>query len=135
MTEPVTLQGRCLCGAVQYTAVGEPRAMFLCHCSRCRQESGSAHAANIFLADAALEWTVGEELVSRYALPGTRKARAFCSVCGSPVGRASGTRVVLPAGGLDTELPFAATAHIFCDSRAGWEDGTAELPRFAELPG
>jgi hypothetical protein len=34
--------GRCLCGQVQILARGEPLRTGICHCTDCRQESGSA---------------------------------------------------------------------------------------------
>ncbi len=135
MSDAVTLEGECLCGAVRFAASGPVHAMYLCHCSRCRKETGSAHAANIFLRDATLTWTRGGDSVRRYALPGTRKARSFCTTCGSPVARAAGATVIVPAGALDTPLTFAPTAHIFCDSRAPWEDLLPATPRHAALPG
>ena len=38
--------GKCLCGVVQFRISGEFESFFLCHCSRCRKDSGSAHSAN-----------------------------------------------------------------------------------------
>lgn len=129
---PVTLEGECLCGAVRYHVVGTPSVMFLCHCSRCRKETGTVHAANIFLSDAGITWSRGEALVRHFALPGTRKTRSFCDTCGSPLPRMAGPRVVVPAGGVEGALTFAPNAHIFCDSRATWEDQLAAVPRFPE---
>ena len=34
--------GKCLCGQVQILARGEPLRIGICHCTDCRQESGSA---------------------------------------------------------------------------------------------
>jgi hypothetical protein len=34
--------GKCLCGRVQIVARGEPLRTGICHCTDCRQESGSA---------------------------------------------------------------------------------------------
>jgi hypothetical protein len=33
---------KCLCGQVQISVEGEPLRVGICHCSNCRQESGSA---------------------------------------------------------------------------------------------
>jgi hypothetical protein len=46
MTQTVT--GSCLCGAVSFEVSGAFDSFFLCHCSRCRKDTGSAHAANLF---------------------------------------------------------------------------------------
>jgi len=34
--------GQCLCGQVQISVRGEPLRIGICHCTNCRQESGSA---------------------------------------------------------------------------------------------
>ncbi|WP_411032785.1 GFA family protein [Shinella sp. BYT-45] len=36
------LSGKCLCGQVQVSVRGEPLRVGICHCTDCRQESGSA---------------------------------------------------------------------------------------------
>ncbi|MFT6655758.1 MAG: hypothetical protein ACJAWI_002533, partial [Marinomonas primoryensis] len=53
--------GSCLCGAVKFELKGEFKKFFLCHCSRCRKTSGSAHCASLFAPGAALRWLSGEE--------------------------------------------------------------------------
>lgn len=129
-------RGECLCGAIRYVIEGsEPRAMFLCHCSRCRKLSGTAHAANVFFEGAELRFEHGEAGLTHFRLEGTRKAQTFCSTCGSAMPRRSPRgHIVLPAGSLDAECSVTPTAHIYCDSAASWEAGVASAPRFAELP-
>lgn len=127
--------GECLCGQIRYRVEGRPRAMFLCHCSRCRRETGTAHGANVFFDTAELVWERGEDKLRSFELAGTRKARAFCAVCGSPMPRREGaTGVVLPAGSLDVDTSLEPTAHIHVASRASWEDELADLKRYEGLP-
>jgi hypothetical protein len=130
-------RGKCLCGAVRYVIDAEsPKGMFLCHCSRCRRETGSMHCANAFFTGGTLRFEAGQEQLSFYALPGTRKSRQFCRTCGSPVPRtaANGT-IVLPAGTLDDTSLVSPTAHIHCDSQSAWVATAAEAPRFGGFPG
>ncbi len=131
-----TYQGECLCGAVRYRIDADaPHAIFICHCSRCRKETGSAHAANAFFYQGQLVWERGSEHLRRFELEGTRKARQFCSTCGSPLPRATASGgVVLPVGGLEPGPPLEPTAHIFCASQASWEEKLEGIPRFDELP-
>ena len=75
--------GSCLCGAVSFEIAGSFERFFLCHCGRCRKDTGSAHAANLFASDARLHWLTGREQVRTYELPGSRHRRSFCSACGS----------------------------------------------------
>ena len=54
--------GECLCGTCRYVITNKgPAAFYLCHCSRCRKETGTVHGANIFLNDALLIWEKGED--------------------------------------------------------------------------
>lgn len=129
-------KGACLCGACRYIITGQkPKAMYLCHCSRCRKETGTIHAANVFFNDAQLLWEKGENNITYFKLEGTRKERAFCRTCGSPLPRREGEHhVVLPAGTVDDDTFLEPTAHIFYASRASWEDKVMDLKRFDELP-
>lgn len=62
--------GSCLCGRVSYEVSGDFDAFYLCHCSRCQKDTGSAHSAKIFVADCAA-WSADLSGVPSYdALPG-----------------------------------------------------------------
>jgi len=61
--------GGCLCGKVRYTVRGEPYKSGLCHCTECRQVTGSA-----FLAYA--DWRLAEFACLRRPV-----AKAFWSLC------------------------------------------------------
>ncbi len=129
--------GECLCGAVRYRIVAEaPKAMFLCHCTRCRKETGTLHGANVFFREGELTFERGEEQLSRFALEGTRKKRWFCKTCGSPMPRQDANgMIVLPAGSLDDGSMLTPDAHIFHDSRAEWAERAADAPRHSEYAG
>jgi len=110
------LTGVCLCGRVRFEVDGDFGPLFLCHCSRCRKDTGSAHAANLFVARGRLDWLAGQDCVTRFDLPGTRHTRCFCSACGSA-------------------LPYARPgARIFAASRADWDHALEQLPFFDRLP-
>lgn len=128
--------GSCLCQKVQYEVTGDFSGFFLCHCSRCRKETGSAHASNLFIKTGDLKWINGQELVKNYQVPNTRFTTAFCSECGSTLPSVNETtgRILVPAGSLDNEIKIKANAHIFMGSRAHWEDDIKEAPQFDELP-
>lgn len=129
--------GSCLCGQVRYEVQGVVGRFYLCHCSHCRKDTGSAHAANLFVPGGELRWRAGVALVRHFQLPGTRHGRSFCSHCGSalPQQPEGGNLVVLPAGGLDAPLGRRPDAHIFAGSRADWDHEFERLPSFDRLPG
>lgn len=129
--------GQCLCGAVKFRIYGTFDSFFLCHCGRCRKDTGSAHAANLFASNATLEWLTGEENVRTFRLSGTRHVKSFCSTCGSalPFLQTDADLLVVPAGSLDTPVDMRPTAHICLSSRADWECDMALVKHFDGLPG
>ncbi len=129
-------KGECLCGTCRYVITAEKAmGMYLCHCSRCRKETGSLHGANVFFDRAQLFWEKGQDKVTHFKLRGTRKQRAFCMTCGSPLPSQEGdSHVILPAGTMENDTSLEPTAHIYYASRASWEDKLTDLKRFDELP-
>lgn len=52
-------KGSCLCDEITFVIEGEFEQFFFCHCERCRKDTGSAHAANLFSSTAKLSWLSG----------------------------------------------------------------------------
>ena len=129
--------GQCLCGAVKFRISGEFESFFLCHCSRCRKDSGSAHSANLFSSTAKLIWVSGEANIKTFHLPDSRHKKSFCSDCGSalPIFQPEIGLIVVPAGSLDSQFDMRPTAHICCSSRANWDDDLTSIERIDGLPG
>lgn len=127
--------GSCLCGTVKFAVKGEFDSFYLCHCQHCQKDTGSAHAANLFSNSAKLVWQSGADAVTSYTLPGTRHNKSFCKLCGSALPSTQMADVlVVPAGCLDTEVNMLPTAHIFLSSKAAWDEGLGEVPKFEERP-
>ncbi len=125
------ITGSCLCGTVAYTVHGPYKAFYLCHCTRCRKKTGSAHASNIFASAESFCWTSGEDSIKRYNLPEAEAfATWFCSECGSAVPHESrrGPLMVIPAGTLDGDPEFAPQHNIYWHDRAGWYDEGKAAP-------
>lgn len=129
--------GSCLCGAVRFQVAGEFGSFFFCHCARCRKDTGSSHAANLFSSNGRLTWISGSGRVRTYRLPETRHERSFCTECGSalPGAQADGSLIVVPAGSLDGPVPTPPTAHICFASRADWDPLFEDIPKLDGLPG
>jgi hypothetical protein len=129
-------RGSCLCGKVAFEITGAFESFFLCHCPRCRKDTGSAHAATLFSTTATLAWLSGESFVKTYQVPQTRHRRSFCANCGSalPDIQAGGALLATPAGCLDTAVDMRPDAHIFAAARAPWDDRLEEVPTLDGLP-
>lgn len=132
-----TTSGSCLCGTVTFEISGGFESFFLCHCSRCRKDTGSAHAANLFSSKATLNWISGEGSIRTYKVPNTRHEKSFCIECGSalPSVQLNDVLLVVPAGSVDSAIDIKPTAHICVASRAEWDEGLENIPRIDSLPG
>ena len=83
------MKGSCLCDAVRFEITGTPTAFDLCHCSRCREASGSAFLAELEFKAAEFKWISRKSLVKTYEAPVRNRSpgyrRTFCTVCGALV--------------------------------------------------
>lgn len=128
--------GSCLCGDVTFKVEGEFENFYLCHCSRCRKDTGSAHAANLFSSTAKLTWLSGEEKSKTFNFRSVGHIKCFCTRCSSalPNLQMEGTLLVVPAGSMDSDIDIKPQGHIYCNSRANWDDGFENVTTFDELP-
>ena len=128
--------GSCLCGEVRFEITGDFERFFLCHCGRCRKDTGSAHAANLFSSTAKVHWLSGEANIKTFRAPSTRHERSFCAECGSalPSVQMDGALLVVPAGSLDSAIDIRPDAHIFVASDADWARNLDGVPRVDGLP-
>ncbi len=128
--------GSCLCGSIKFKMEGEFQKFFLCHCSRCRKSSGTAHCSNLFAPGGKLTWLSGQELLSFYRHEDTNFARNFCSKCSSlmPVYVEARDIVATPAGCLDSDVDITPQAHIFTDSKGNWDEVLNDIPAFEKMP-
>jgi hypothetical protein len=129
--------GQCLCGAVKFRISGVFESFFLCHCARCRKDSGSAHSANLFSSKASVSWLSGEKNIKQFRLSGTRHVKCFCTDCGSalPFLQKDDGMLVVPAGSVDSRISIRPIAHICFSSRADWDNDLATIEKIDGLPG
>jgi hypothetical protein len=132
-----TIPGSCLCGNVRFEVTGPFSAFHMCHCSRCRKSTASAHASNIFAAPENIAWLSGEEKIKRFDLPSAKRfSKCFCTDCGSSVPYASrnGKMVIIPAGLMDKDPDIFPQDNIFWGNRAPWYDNGLKAQRFKGYP-
>ena len=53
--KPISVHGRCRCGRVRYVLREEPIAFYLCHCTDCQAESGSAFGQSMIARREAID--------------------------------------------------------------------------------
>jgi len=128
------IRGSCQCGKVSFTVDGGFERFYLCHCSRCRKDTGSAFGANLFSTTARVTWLSGHETLRTYRLPATRHERSFCTDCGSALPTIAEGFIVVPAGCLDDAPGISPSAHICYASRAEWDNGLEGVATLDGLP-
>lgn len=135
MSQPQSVTGSCLCGAIRFGIRPPSVAFRYCHCTRCRKATGAAHAANMFVPESQFNWLSGESMIRHFNLPGAKRfAVSFCTECGTRVPhKVPGTEnMLIPAGVLDAAPDLKPDASIFWGSRAAWFIETPTLPKHEE---
>lgn len=129
--------GSCLCNKVTFTTESPYSRFAICYCSRCRKVTGSAHASNLFANANQIEWLSGADNVTRFEYPeAERFSKTFCKTCGSPVPCLSrdGTKIVIPAGSLDSDPGANPDVKIYSADKAHWYQNLESIPEFDGPP-
>ena len=131
------LEGGCCCGAVRYRAPLPVRACFNCHCSICRRLSGAAYSPWVAVWKDRFSITRGADALTTFQVS-PRALRAFCARCGTPIWGEDTEypdAIGLLLGTIDLAHDIPPRSHTFYDSRAGWLDGEASIPRLGGVTG
>lgn len=135
MGEPYT--GGCTCGAIRFEAAAEPVVMNDCQCRQCQRDSGTGHGSYLTFVGAPVEikgeasfWeTVGEG--------GTKKHRAFCPTCGSPIYLCFPDMpdvFVASAGSLDDPSRYRPRLVLWATAGQAWDHIDPGLQQFEKMP-
>lgn len=134
-----TYQGRCFCGAVEFSLTGEPGAMAYCHCGSCRQWSAGQVTAFTLWAPASFKITKGADNIAAFdKMAATENKegpsnRKWCKTCGGHVyiDHPAAELVDIPAV-LIENFNFQPGFHVhYQETVHPMKDG---LPKFRDLP-
>jgi hypothetical protein len=120
MPIPVEHDGRCLCGAVRFTASGPAKWTAYCHCESCRRHTGAPVSAYAGFERGQVRFS-GAEPAWFASSPGVR--RGFCATCGSTLsfeGERWPGEIHLHVSAFDRPQDFAPTTHGYAEERIGW---------------
>lgn len=126
MPDSTALTGGCQCGAIHYRIVGEPKMLYVCHCSDCRKQSASAFGMSLRVEAAQLEFSDGRERLRTWDTRGDDgqiKRCAFCPDCGTRLYHADAdpaAAISVKAGSLDDARGLVPVAHIWLESALPW---------------
>lgn len=109
------LSGRCLCGAVTFTAAPEAMEMGVCHCSMCRRWAGGPFTAVSCGKSVEID---GESQLGVYTSSNWGE-RCFCKTCGSTLfwRMRDGTNTAVSAQAFDDPASFAFVEEVFIDEK------------------
>lgn len=130
-------RGSCLCGGVAFEITESFKAVYNCHCSRCRKGRAAAHTTNGFTSASGVRFVRGEEFLREYKPPEAKFfTQSFCATCGSLTPRRSEERNlgIIPLGGLDDDPGPVNPDHIYVGSKAPWYDIADDLRQCVEGP-
>ncbi len=115
------LTGSCQCGSVRYQSLGEPGALYACHCRECRKLSVSAFSLSLLVPRAGFSLTRGNPKTwTRPTATGRSLACYFCPTCGSRVWHDAPhdpLTVTIKAGSLDEPIDISHAIHIWTSRR------------------
>ncbi len=123
------MTGRCLCGAVTFSAEGVELEHHVCHCGMCRRWSGGAgffgtRCAGVTFAGSALGRFAGSEWAER----------GFCTTCGTTLFyflKPTQT-YTMSVGIFDDQAKFRLTREIFIDHKPPGYAFAGEHERWTE---
>jgi hypothetical protein len=120
---PKALSGGCMCSAVRYRISAAPIASDLCHCNRCRPQSGSAFSTIIIIKRSTITIEGTTAVFEDTGSSGLHVARRYCPRCGSPLtteSDATPDMMFVKAGGLDSNDWFQPVMELFVSRRRPW---------------
>jgi hypothetical protein len=136
---PQPITGRCLCGAVTYSADAEPILQGVCHCADCQRQIGNPFSVIVGLPRTSFE-VQGDTLAS-FATTGDDHGgateRNFCSACGSPIFSFSPLFpevLFIKAGSLDDASWLEPAAEVWTSSAQPWSPHFEHAARFERGP-
>ena len=128
MTE--VYQGSCLCAAVRYELLDEPKAVSHCHCSQCRKGHGAEFASYGSVPCSAFSLLSCAEDLKAYR-SSESVLREFCRHCGSTLfwkcsqGEAAGW-ICVALGTLDTPFKPSKQKQFYTGDSAIWFEAPQE---------
>ena len=122
-------EGRCLCGAVTFSADDVGSELHICHCSMCRRWVGGP---TFSIAAKGVVFR-GEENIQRYSSSAAAE-RGFCRICGSSLfyrSKETG-QYVLSMGAIEDQASFRIGSEIYIDQKPPGYEFAGTHPRLTE---
>ncbi|MGH6952289.1 MAG: GFA family protein [Vitreimonas sp.] len=130
-------EGGCYCGALRYTAEGEPTFKGQCHCRECQYVSGGGPNLFMLLPQDGFRYTKGAPKSFTRSDLDAPVTREFCAACGTHIAshRPGMPVVILKIGTLDEPSQFGAPQMaIYTIDKQPYHIVPEGMPNFERLP-
>lgn len=120
------IKGKCLCGAVSFTADVKTTDLDACHCTMCRQWTGGPYLCVGHDGDVSF---TGRENITVYTSSAWAE-RAFCKHCGTALywHMRDGPHYAISAGTIEDQAALKLARQIFIDQKPGYYDFANQTP-------
>ncbi len=125
------VRGRCLCGAVKFSASAKPLFVAHCHCSYCRLAHGAAFVTWLGVPEEEFNFDAGKDALSWFA-SSKESQRGFCSQCGTTLfftSLLSPGEMHIARANVTSEVSEKPFAHLFIEHQVDWLDISDGLPQ------
>jgi hypothetical protein len=122
-----TRTGKCLCGAVKFSAEVVSENHSVCHCSTCRRWCGGGPFFAVRTRSVTFE---GDDSLARYASSDWAE-RGFCKGCGTTLFYflKPASAYMMSVGSFDDHAPFKLASEIFVDDKPDGYAFAGDHPR------
>ncbi|WP_163264652.1 GFA family protein [Chelativorans alearense] len=116
------IEGGCQCGNLGYRIIAAPLTYYVCHCTDCQKQSGSAYGSSLMVPAQGIELHGPFETYACRGGSGRMSDRVFCPTCGGRVTHQiqGSDVVVVKPGTLDDTSWLKPAGHIFTASKQPW---------------
>lgn len=104
-----TQSGGCQCGEVRFEVIGDPLAIYICHCRECQKQSSSAFGISVLVKNSQVKIQEGSpKFWTRITDNNQSLDCFFCPTCGSRIwhGNPSNNEIISIKGGALDEMPL-----------------------------
>lgn len=133
------VDGRCMCGHIQYEAEVDPEKVTICHCTDCQVHGATAFGLVVGVIEGKFRLLSGTlKVYVKTAESGNKRAQAFCPECGTRIHASSvtdpDTMFSLRLGTVNQRDQLPAKRQIWSRSRLSWIKDLEAIPSFEAQP-
>jgi hypothetical protein len=128
------MKGSCNCGKVSFEISGDVAALYQCHCKLCQKQSGSTSNTATIVNESDFIWGSEVGSISHWKKDSGFTSH-FCKQCGCPVpNKIREYNLYWVPMGLVENFYIKITTHLWCSSKANWDDISNTGIKHDEMP-